>query len=697
MNQRRIYNAKTVTGLRAGSGTQNQQFSDLVPAFTDAYDIGSSQLRWRQIFTTLMTVYEGMNVSGIVSMEDLFLQGDLQVLGRDSLPGNLFVTGNSQLVGNTTVNGNLRIDGTLSFGSTDYADIVGNTALIGDVTDNRIENSGGPANQSSSTIITPRLHGVGAVTTPFLNVMGYALADQFATTRQTDTTSRTDTNAGVRMEGGLAVAKTVWANILRADALIQTLDLAVSQNLNIVGRLGVGAAGSVSPARSLVVNDSLASAHISEIVNTSTTGSGSTTYKNNSSKTLDIGVGGTAHANLTIRDKPYISASENVVVPNGLVANTMLQANCIVNNGGHTSTVSPVSTFKLTRDGVFDSSYANVVDFLVGRYDQTRYTGKTQLDINLWHDASTLNVMTMRSNGFVGIGRTAPTSALDVNGTIKCTSLESSSGLQIQTLTVNQTQSATISTMPIRMARSNGAGDSHIASIGMGTEGTAFSKAGIGFERKDTWDRGNFVIFNNNTASATDFNWNTDRRFTITRQGYCGLQSLPPDPTNIVPDRPFQIVTDFNGLQPMLLRNVSLGGASSAGIQLTHDGPGTSQTLNVQANSNLGRSVISSSGGPVHLVSTTGTTEVISDSANVRIESKGPDSGGGGATGCVTIKGTNTIFHEANSHNFRSSSGSDWVAINNGSIAFAGSTFRLGTFGGNLAILNGDGSFNRAL
>jgi hypothetical protein len=105
------------------------------------------------------------------------------------------------------------------------------------------------------------------------------------------------------------------------------------------------------------------------------------------------------------------------------------------NSNGGTAQSNPESVLSLTRDGVSGQSWSNIVDFRIGRYDDgltaidifkgnLSLRSRTQLDIVLAHgnyDAPltkewSQNIMTLRSNGNVGIGTTAPTSMLSVAG-----------------------------------------------------------------------------------------------------------------------------------------------------------------------------------------------------------------------------------------------------------------------------------------
>ena len=93
----------------------------------------------------------------------------------------------------------------------------------------------------------------------------------------------------------------------------------------------------------------------------------------------------------------------------------------LTSNGGST----PNATFPsmiLDRPGVHAQSYDNIVEFKLGRFENSSTDARTQLDIALTHgsgDVAGTNIMSLRSNGNVGIGTTMPVGALVVmNGNV---------------------------------------------------------------------------------------------------------------------------------------------------------------------------------------------------------------------------------------------------------------------------------------
>ena len=94
---------------------------------------------------------------------------------------------------------------------------------------------------------------------------------------------------------------------------------------------------------------------------------------------------------------------------------TIFDAN---HNGGN----NPRATrdiFNLVREGVGGQAYGNKATFSLGRYENNGVASRTQLDIKLTDNSFNTHtkVMSLRANGNVGVGTTAPTQLLSVNGT----------------------------------------------------------------------------------------------------------------------------------------------------------------------------------------------------------------------------------------------------------------------------------------
>jgi len=88
----------------------------------------------------------------------------------------------------------------------------------------------------------------------------------------------------------------------------------------------------------------------------------------------------------------------------------------VVNNTSEITVVNTTSNvFQLTREGT-GSKYGARASFKLGKWDMTDNQSKTRLDINLADDdyAVDTNIMTIRSDGKIGIGHTVPEAFLEV-------------------------------------------------------------------------------------------------------------------------------------------------------------------------------------------------------------------------------------------------------------------------------------------
>ena len=112
-------------------------------------------------------------------------------------------------------------------------------------------------------------------------------------------------------------------------------------------------------------------------------------------------------------------------------------------NGGSTPVVAR-DILHLVREGVANQAFGNKVSFALSRYENNEFNSRTQLDFKLTDgnfDTHT-PVMSLRSNGNVGIGTTTPSDRLDVNGNIKAPSATITS-LNAEAITVSKRLSVT--------------------------------------------------------------------------------------------------------------------------------------------------------------------------------------------------------------------------------------------------------------
>jgi hypothetical protein len=110
-----------------------------------------------------------------------------------------------------------------------------------------------------------------------------------------------------------------------------------------------------------------------------------------------------------------------VIDDNGFTYDT--NSAMVVHQTGTSATTlnDPKEVLVLARQGTAGQAYGAAAAFEISRYENSGTASKTRLDVKL-ADGSFLEyntrVMTMLSNGNVGIGTTSPASKLDVNGTV---------------------------------------------------------------------------------------------------------------------------------------------------------------------------------------------------------------------------------------------------------------------------------------
>ncbi|MDA8956148.1 hypothetical protein N9H19_00825 [Flavobacteriales bacterium] len=132
----------------------------------------------------------------------------------------------------------------------------------------------------------------------------------------------------------------------------------------------------------------------------------------------NLGIGTAAPANrLTVNAEINHDNSFNY----GEAQQTIFDPN---NNGGNIPNGTR-DILHLVREGVVGQAFGNKASFALGRYENNGYFSRSQLDIKLTDNSFDLHrtVMSLRSNGNVGIGTTSPTEKLEVNGTIKVTAI----------------------------------------------------------------------------------------------------------------------------------------------------------------------------------------------------------------------------------------------------------------------------------
>lgn len=99
---------------------------------------------------------------------------------------------------------------------------------------------------------------------------------------------------------------------------------------------------------------------------------------------------------------------------NGTGVRVPIYSSCPSNNGGATPAVSQPALV-LARQGVNGVAYGNFAEFKIRRWEASGANARTGMDIALTHgngDAAGTNIMTLQSNGNVGIGTLTPTAVL---------------------------------------------------------------------------------------------------------------------------------------------------------------------------------------------------------------------------------------------------------------------------------------------
>lgn len=227
----RVYNAKTISGLRPGAGDLAIFSQDVQPAYDITYDFGNPNKRWKSIY-----------------VNNTFNSGFLSVGGQ--------LSADSATITNSLTTGNVNILNGASIG-----DINDRAIDVFDLTDDSLLTAPSGGVVDTRTFVTPRLHSTSWIVSPLISTMGFTQVDKFYASRVDDTISRTDSNAAAKFDGSIACAKRVWSNNLLADSGIQsfgTLSVTgittLSSTLSVVGNTTLGATLGVTGATTLSSN-----------------------------------------------------------------------------------------------------------------------------------------------------------------------------------------------------------------------------------------------------------------------------------------------------------------------------------------------------------------------------------------------------------------------------------------------------------
>lgn len=168
----RAGNSKTTTGLRPGAGDKEYFSGDILPTGDRLYNIGDPNLRWNSIYSYDGIISNNLNVGELLQTKNL----------------NVFQ--------------NMNVAGTMQ---------------IGDITDTVISDFDDAAVITNRSFVTPRIHSTSYIVSPLISTMGFTQVDKFYASRSTDTTSKVDSDAAVKVDGGVAIAKRAWADAFQAD------------------------------------------------------------------------------------------------------------------------------------------------------------------------------------------------------------------------------------------------------------------------------------------------------------------------------------------------------------------------------------------------------------------------------------------------------------------------------------------------
>ncbi|MCU0541071.1 MAG: tail fiber domain-containing protein [Oscillatoriaceae cyanobacterium Prado104] len=201
----------------------------------------------------------------------------------------------------------------------------------------------------------------------------------------------------------------------------------VSLHINHDGNVGIG---TTTPSEKLEISGG----------NLKVSGNISAT---NARLTGNVGIGATPGMTDYLDVNSKIGTNASLVV----ASKTPNLVEKLVNQTKTSELAPPESVLTLVRDGVSSASWSNIVDFRIGRYEKSDNASRTQLDILLAHrdleekkeDTKLQRVMTLRSNGYVGIGMASFTKnyTIDLTGSKDDSSPAGNTSLKVDNVSMN--------------------------------------------------------------------------------------------------------------------------------------------------------------------------------------------------------------------------------------------------------------------
>jgi len=400
-------------------GTMTVQ-GHVLPAANVTYDLGSASMRWKDLYLAGNTVYLGDTVLSAGEVA-----GTMRVHAVAD-PGNTAAIVLTQTA--ATVAGNAVAVGTgagqTSQGSSSVA--VGYLAGIDSQGNSSVAVGywAGHLNQGSCSVAIGRSAGFnsqGSYATAFGERAGQSNQGGFSTavghaaglTGQGNRAVAIGANAGQTAQGNNAIAIGTYAG--------QT-----NQAANCIVINATGGTLNNTTANSCVIAPVRDYASIARRVALYDSGSGefstsSTNFVVDASNRVGIGTAA-PQTRLHVGDNAVTGLSG---LPGSGDANALLVGHPTAT--GTSVLNDPKRVLYLTRLGTVGQAYGSAASFSLCRWENNSVNSRTRMDIGLTHagtyqDSDLTTVMSIRSDGNVGIGTTAPAYTLDVNGTARITS-----------------------------------------------------------------------------------------------------------------------------------------------------------------------------------------------------------------------------------------------------------------------------------